>query len=94
MIFGIFRISGHSMMPHLKPNDRIIISSISYLLKNPQIGDVVIFRYNNKTLIKRIVRISNGEFCVGGDNRKDSLKINAIERNDILGKVILKLAVS
>lgn len=91
MILGIFRISGHSMMPVLKPNDKIVISSLPYFFSQPKVGDVILLRYNGKILVKRIAEISNAKLLVVGDNKKDSLKTNPIERNDILGKVILSL---
>ncbi len=78
------------MMPALKPNDRVIVSSLPYLFLKPKIGDVVVFRYNGEVLVKRIVRIENGKFSLEGDNKSDSLKTEPIERKDILGKVMFK----
>jgi len=88
MIFGIFRISGHSMMPNFLPGDRVIASSLPYFFKNPRKNDVIVFRYNKKMLIKRIIRIQNEKYFVMGDNKKDSLKVGALKKNEILGKVI------
>jgi len=79
------------MMPTLKPRDRVIVSSISYYFSKPEIGDVVLFRYNNNLMIKRIKKLENGKITVAGDNISDSLKIEPIEQKDILGKVIFKL---
>lgn len=79
------------MMPTFIPNDRIIVSSIPYIFTKPKTGDAVIFRYNDEMLVKRIVKISNGKFFVGGDNKVDSVKTGTIEQADILGKVIKKL---
>ncbi len=91
MVFGIFRISGHSMMPYLKPYDRVIVSSIPYYFSKPKIGDVVLFRYNDKMLIKRIKKFSSKSIFVKGDNVRDSLKTKPIKRDAILGKLILIL---
>lgn len=91
MIFGIFRISGHSMMPVFKPNDRVIVSSIPYIFSKPRIRDVVVFRYNDKMLVKRIIKVSNNLFEIRGDNKNDSLDVNSVKRDKILGKVIFKL---
>ena len=91
MVFGIFRISGHSMMPYLKPYDRIIVSSIPYYFSKPKIGDIIVFKYNSKTMIKRIKKLENGKITVAGDNISDSLKIELVELGDILGKVLWAL---
>lgn len=88
MVFGIFRISGHSMMPYLKPYDRVIVSSIPYYFSKPKIGDIIVFKYNSKTMIKRIKKLENGKIAVAGDNISDSLKIEPVEVRDILAKVL------
>lgn len=89
MILGIYKISGHSMLPYLTPGDRVFVSSIPFLFSKPKIGDVVVLAKDGKMLIKRIVRILNKKYYLEGDNKSDSLKIEPIERNQILGKVIM-----
>lgn len=91
IILGVFKISGHSMMPNLKPNDQVIVSGILYLFREPHVGDVVVFRYNNKVLIKRIVRIENREYYLRGDNKADNLKVKPIKRKEIIGRVIFRI---
>lgn len=91
MILGIFRISGHSMMPTLKPSDCVVASSIPYLFSKPKIGDIVLFKYRDKIMAKRIKKFENGKIIVAGDNNLDSLKIELIEFGDILGKVLWAL---
>ena len=93
MILGIFRISGHSMLPALKPNDRVVVSSIPYILFKPKKGDVVVFKFNSKTMVKRIEKIDHGKIFVEGDNKNDSLKLGHISEIEILGKVIYTLRV-
>lgn len=89
MILGLFKVSGHSMTPRLKPNDRVLISSLPYFFSKPKEGHVVLFNYNNRALIKRIIRIEGKKYFIDGDNKKDSLKIGWINRKDIQGKLIL-----
>ena len=79
------------MLPKFKPDDRIIASSIPYLFSKPRAGDVIVFRYNNKIMVKRIKKFEGEKIIVAGDNISDSLKIKQVIRNDILGKVILIL---
>lgn len=91
MILGVFKISGHSMMPYLKPQEQVLASSIPYFFEKPKKGDVVIFKNGDKILIKRIAGISNDKIKVEGDNTKDSLKVGLQDKKNIKGKVILKL---
>lgn len=93
MLLGIFKISGHSMMPYLKPGDRVIVSSIPCLFKKPKIGDVVVVKdkKTGRILIKRIVLIENGKLSLEGDNKSDSLKIEPVKRKDILGRMIFRI---
>ena len=91
MILGVFKISGHSMIPYLKPNEQVLVSSIPYVFSKPKIGDVVLFKNDRKTFIKRVVKISNDKIKVEGDNKSDSLNVLPIMRRDIIAKVILLL---
>ena len=94
MLLGKLKVIGHSMEPALKNNDVILISSILYLFKYPQINDIVAFRFNNKILIKRISKNIENKYFLEGDNSSDSYdsrKFGLIFRKDILGKVIFKL---
>lgn len=87
------------MMPVLKPNDPVIVSSIPYLFTKPKKSDIIAFRYNNKprtggvrgkVLVKRIDKISSDRVLVSGDNKVDSLTTEPISKREILGKVIFK----
>lgn len=82
------------MLPRLNPNDRVIISSIPYFFSKPKIGDIILFEYNKKTMIKKISKISGDRVQVRGENKSDSLKLNNIEMNQILGKVIYVIHVA
>lgn len=78
-------------MPILNPNDRVLVSSIPYYISPPKVGDIVVFKYGGKFMIKKIVKIKSGRYLVTGENKNDSLKIPKIERKDIVGKVIRKI---
>jgi len=91
MLLGIFKISGHSMLPNLKPNDRIIVSSLPFIFSKPKVGDAVVIKNIDKLLIKRISKISDGSIFLKGDNNLDSLKIGSVKPKDIKGKAILRL---
>lgn len=96
-LLSIFKVSGHSMQPSFKEGQKLIVSSIPYFLREPKVGDVIIIRdpSDGRLLLKRIneVRLRK-QYLVAGDNpgdSRDSRTFGAIERKNILGKVILNL---
>jgi len=57
-IFQPFVIKGNSMEPNFHQGDYLIVDEISYRFKEPQRGDVIVFRYPQDTsqrFIKRII---------------------------------------
>lgn len=74
-IFQPFVIKGNSMEPNFHQGDYLIVDEISYRFKEPQRGDVVVFRYPQDTsqrFIKRIiglpgetVGIEGGKITIG-----------------------------
>lgn len=91
MLLQIFKVSGHSMMPKFSPNGKVLVSTLPYLFSPPKVGDVVVFKFENKFIIKKISKVNGEWYYVEGENKKDSLDIPKIKRGDILGKVIFKL---
>jgi phage repressor protein C with HTH and peptisase S24 domain len=87
MILRRYKISGHSMEPYLKPDDQVLAVGFLRIKK----GDVVVFKYSSKYLVKRVLKIKNDEIFVQGDNKKDSLPISSIKKDAIMGKVLFKL---
>lgn len=88
MLLGKFKIVGHSMLPFLSPGQAIIVSNIPYFFGKPKKGDLIAFKENNKTIIKRIQKTHNRRFFVLGDNKQDSKKFGWIDEGKIIGKVI------
>lgn len=86
MILRKFTVSGHSMQPYLQEGDHVL--SLNFLRVRK--GDVIVFKQDNKYLIKRIKKIAGKEYLLAGDNKKDSLEIKPIQKNDIIGKVVFK----
>ena len=57
-IFQPFFVRGHSMEPNFENGDYLIIDELSYRLREPQRGEVVVFKYPNdpsQRYIKRII---------------------------------------
>lgn len=87
MIFGRFKITGHSMEPYLKQGDQVVAWKFSKIKK----GDVVVIKCKSKNVIKRVTKISRDTVFVAGDNKNDSMSLGPVQKRDIIGKVILKL---
>ena len=93
MLLSRFKIVGHSMEPTFNPGDVVLISSFPYILRNPMVGDLIVLK-REKYIIKRIEKIKENKFFVVGDNKKestDSRKFGWVSRNEIVGKIILKI---
>lgn len=91
MIVGVFKVSGHSMLPQYPPGCTILISTLPYLFSHPKKKDVIVFKKDQKIIIKRIVDINDKKIYVSGDNKNDSMYFEPFERNLIIGKVIFKM---
>ena len=86
-IFQPFFVRGQSMEPSFENGDYLIIDEISYRFKNPQRGEVVVFKYPydpSQRYIKRIVglpsetiKIENGEVLVLNEKGWDVLDESA-----------------
>lgn len=62
-----FIVSGESMFPTFNDGEYLIVDEISYILGEPNRGDVIIFRYPNDTkrfFIKRIIGMPNEEISI------------------------------
>ena len=92
ILISRFKVKGHSMEPILKNGSFFIASSIPFLLNNPKIGDIIIFKSENKIIVKKISKIKADKFFIEGENKNDSKKFAPLSRNKILGKVIMKIA--
>ena len=127
-----YQVEGHSMEPNFHSDERVMVSTVHYLVSDPQRGDIIVFE-RDKNLIKRViglpgerVQLINGavyingvplqedyinnlcrigscrdsewvlgadEYFVLGDNRRnshDSHNFGPIQRDQIVGRVILR----
>ena len=75
-LFGPYKIPTGSMRPVLMEGDRIFVDKISYRFREPERGDIVVFRYpldRKKDFVKRLValgketlEIRDGQLYVNG----------------------------
>ncbi len=64
-----FLVSGASMSPNFETGHYLIVDQLSYNFKNPQRGEVVVFKYPNDTkkfFIKRIIGLPNETVKIEG----------------------------
>lgn len=86
-IFGLrlFRVGTGSMVPYLNINDYIIIKKSN----NYEVGDVVTYKVDDLYITHRIVSISENGVVTKGD--ANNIVDPVVEKNNIVGKVILRL---
>lgn len=82
-LFQPFFVKGQSMEPNFETGDYLIIDELSYRTRDPQRGEVVVFKYPNnpsQRYIKRIiglpgetVRVKDGKVFIAGLDRQEIL---------------------
>ncbi len=84
--FALYRVEGTSMLPTLKHGQRILV----YRWGKARVGDLVIFKKEAKTMVKRVERVEKDRCVVRGDNGShstDSREWGALEEGEIIGVV-------
>lgn len=104
-LFQPFFVKGQSMGPNFENGDYLIIDELSYRLRDPQRGEVVVFKYPNnpsQRFIKRIiglpgetVEVKDGKVAIlGREGQKFTLDESGYLPGDIFtpgtAKLILK----
>ena len=86
-----FTVKGTSMHPSLQPGQDVLAFNWAYLGKKPKVGDIVVIRYGDKEIVKRIQSINDRTYFVQGDNTNestDSRDFGSVNLDQIVGKVI------
>lgn len=85
--FSKFTIVGHSMLPEYKSGQVVLTFNWFY---KPKVGDVVVAKWENKLIIKRVISINNSLITLNGDHKDStsSKKLGKFQTRDIIGKVI------
>ncbi len=102
-----FIVQGDSMVPTFHGGDYLIVDEITYQFRNPQKGEVIVFRYPknpSQFFIKRIAglpgdkingtTLASDEYYVLGDNSpqsSDSRFWGPVKNNLIIGRAIVRL---
>ena len=87
-----FLVNGASMEPNFKNGDYLLVDELTYRLREPKRGEVVVFKYpgdESTYYIKRIiglpgerVKLDGAEITVYNDSNEEGLKINENYLND------------
>lgn len=85
--FSVFKISGHSMEPSIEDGSLVLFEKITFLFREPKVGDVVLITWQGKPVIKRVVSIVGNTYLVAGENLSDSLPIPKLNRKKLLARV-------
>lgn len=85
--FALYRVEGTSMLPTLRPGQRVLV----YRWGRPRVGDLIVFKKEARTMVKRVVKVEGEWVEVGADNAKGagSEEFGRVHRREILGKVAL-----
>lgn len=76
------------MEPKIKNGSFFIVSSIPFWFRFPKAGEIVVFKNENKNIVKKIFKIENKKYFVEGENLMDSKKFDSIQKKEILGKLL------
>ena len=88
MLISLFKTSGHSMSPKIKEGSFFIASSIPLKFSKLKVGDIILFKYKGKNIVKKIEKFKTNNIYVSGINKSDSKKFRPIKKNEIIAKVI------
>ena len=85
---AVFRVVGQSMAPRISESDWVLVNKLSYLLRKPREGDVVVAKHPNtgRLIVKRV----SNRYLLRGDNEKessDSRGFGAVTRQMLVGRV-------
>jgi len=78
MLAQPYRLSGDCMEPAIKDGGLYFLNKISSYFNQYQIGDIIVFKYEDKDWVARIVALENDSIKIGEQN----IIVNNIELHD------------
>jgi signal peptidase I len=83
------------MEPTLRNGDVILASGIRYLITQPKVNEIVVFKSpSGQIMLKQITKVDNDKYFLEGNNKEDSLdsrQFGWVTKKQILGKMIYKI---
>ncbi|WDC84800.1 signal peptidase I [Caloramator sp. mosi_1] len=90
---SISKVYGNSMIPTIKNNSYLFINKAVYKFKKPKIGDVVIVKYKNSYLVKRIIALENDSIEINNGvvyvNEKPLLEVYSVGRPENMKRTVV-----
>lgn len=86
LVASPYRVSGNSMEPNYHDGQWLVVNKMGRL----KAGDVVVLKYRDMELLKRIIRLEGDGFWVEGDNKDfstDSREFGTVPKTAIVGKL-------
>jgi nickel-type superoxide dismutase maturation protease len=89
-------VTGTSMSPALQPGDRLLVESLTYAVRPPRRGEVVLApdpRVPDRELVKRVASVHDGSVRLRGDHpaaSTDSRVFGALPREAVRWRVALR----
>lgn len=91
--FSRYKIVGHSMEPTFHEGEIVWVYTWAYIFNEPKVGDVVIFRLEKQSLVKRVAGVKDNKVILFGDNSRDSFdskEFGEVVLSQVVGKVLNK----
>src|SRR2546428_12255914 len=85
-------VRGESMLPALRPGERVLFDRLAYVIERPRRGDVVLARHPSRPGLQMIKRVAGGgpnEYVLLGDNppgRTDNRTLGPFRRSAIVAR--------
>ena len=80
-VLEAFRVPSESMVPTLEVGDRFLANKFVYRIREPERGDIIVFRSvegGDEDLVKRIVAVAGDEVAV----ENGVLRVNGVTQNE------------
>lgn len=95
-VFNFILVKGDSMNPNYKNNDFMFLNKIKYKFSSIKRGDVIVLKYNNTDLIKRVIaipkdkiKVENGKLYINNKEFKETY-INSYTAAEDFSEITIK----
>lgn len=86
-----FTVNGNSMLPTLLEGQDVLSFNWAYLGRKPKVGEIIVLNFKGRDLIKRVVKVEDGNIFVEGDNKTESMDsrdFGPVPVESVIGKVV------